>query len=352
MTLSELLFLGTGLLLAVASFLNLSRHEAWWVRIWDFPHLQLAVLVLLWLVAWLSVSAGGGRWPDWLLPGLLVAALLYQSWLVFPYTRLHRVQMRRYRGERPDRTLNLMVANIFMENRQYAALLKLVDAHQPDVLLIVEADTAWAEALRPLEATYPYRLLRPLPNTYGMLLYSRLRLHNPELRYLVEADIPSVRTLVELPSGERVLFYGVHPQPPSPTENDRSTERDVELLLVGKEARQHPGPVVVAGDLNDVAWSHTTRLFQRISGLLDPRVGRGLFSTFHARYFFMRWPLDHIFASVDFKVRRIRRLPASGSDHFPIFVSLVYDPAARRQHDEPQPEPGDRQEAQEKIRKL
>ncbi len=96
-------------------------------------------------------------------------------------------------------------------------------------------------------------------------------------------------------------------------------------------------PAIVAGDLNDVAWSHTTRRFCQISGLLDPRIGRGLFNSFHAWIPLVRFPIDHVFHSNDFRVADLRRLENFGSDHFPVFVTLDYQP--HRAHEHPNPEP-------------
>lgn len=229
-------------------------------------------------------------------------------------------------------------------------VLALTKKHKPDVLFVLEANKRWQDELAPLTETYPHQILYPLENTYGLLFYSRLPIRHHEIRFLIQDDIPSVYAQLELPSGQLIHFYGVHPMPPSPTEHYRSTERDAELLLVGKEARTKSGPIIVAGDLNDVAWSHTTRLFQRISGLLDPRIGRGLFNTFHARYFFLRWPLDHVFVSEHFQLQGIRRLPNCGSDHFPMFISLVYaSESAKAELEIPQPDKEDLEEAREKI---
>lgn len=103
-----------------------------------------------------------------------------------------------------------------------------------------------------------------------------------------------------------------------------STEKDRELLIVARRAKGSQLPVIVAGDLNDVAWSYTTEIFQKMSRLLDPRKGRGFHNTFPVQWPALRFPLDHVFCSRHFELRQLRRLKSIGSDHFPVFISFQF----------------------------
>jgi endonuclease/exonuclease/phosphatase (EEP) superfamily protein YafD len=169
---------------------------------------------------------------------------------------------------------------------------------------------------------YPYRVEVPMDNTYGLLFYSRLKLLEHEVDHLIDKEVPSIIADVEY-RGRPVRLYGLHPTPPVPQENAESTERDAEVLIMGRKAKEYGKAAIVFGDLNDVAWSRTTALFLKTSGLLDPRRGRGMYNTFHAGIPLLRWPLDHYFVSSQFRLVAMRIERNVGSDHFPISLSVV-----------------------------
>lgn len=339
---------------AALTALPLLRYEAWWIRALDFPRAQIALLTVVALIVYVLVHGIDDGW-DYAWLAVLTACLLYQGVRIVPYTRLHPKQAKDAgdAGDtEPERCLRLLVANVLTPNRNAAALLDIIAGKDADLVLCVETDQWWEKRLEPLEERYRYVVKHPRDNLYGMHLYSRLPLIDPQVEFLIESDIPSIHAQVELGDGHRVRIYCVHPTPPSPTENPSSKERDAELVLVGKAVAAADGSAVVLGDLNDVAWSDTTRLFQKVSNLLDPRIGRGMFNTFNAKHIFVRWPLDHVFFSSDFTVASVERLGFFGSDHFPIYVALCRTPAAEALQEEPRADAEDHAEAERKLEQV
>src|SRR5688572_4226829 len=267
--------------------------------------------------------------------------------MVWRYTRLAPREVQRARQPVPECALSLVVSNVLQTNESADRLIGVLRESNADVVLCVETDDRWHAWLDVLLDTHPHTLQCPLPNTYGMLLYSRHPLEETAIEFLVERDVPSMQAKVRLPSGVAVWLNCVHPRPPAPGEDSESTERDAELVVVARRVEDASIPVVVCGDLNDVAWSRTTRLFQKVSRLVDPRKGRGFISTFHARYPGLRYPLDHVFHSSDLRLIEMKRLPNVGSDHFPVYVALSYEPQAETEQEAPARTRDDEREADE-----
>lgn len=333
-----------------ATAVPLLRADAWWVRVFDFPRLQIALVLILVFSAYLLVREDPSL-ADNVFLGFLTIAVVYQAYRMYPYTPLCREQVQASKAAEPEHTISLLISNVQMTNRNARVLRRLIGEHDPDIVLTVETDAWWEKALEELERSRPYVVKQVQDNTYGMLLYSRLELKDARIEFLVEDDIPSIHTLVMLRSGAEVELHCLHPRPPAPQESDRTTERDAELLIIAKQLKDKDARAIVAGDLNDVAWSRTNGLFQSISGLLDPRVGRGFFHTFNANWPFIRFPLDHVFSSRHFRLVEFKRLPHCGSDHFPVFVKLSLEPDAKHEQEHPHATKEEKQEADEKIEK-
>ncbi|MFB9080096.1 endonuclease/exonuclease/phosphatase family protein [Flavobacterium procerum] len=334
--------------LVIVTFIPLIKNEYWIFRICDYPRLQKLVtntFCIAFLVFYSSKK--GYDFNDVLLLAMIINAV-YLLRQILPFTFFGKKQVKKITSEIPENGFSVMISNVYQFNTNYKGCLKEVRKANPDVLLLLETNSVWQRETKSLEEHYPFFKKVPLENTYGMLLYSKLELRNTQVKHLVEKDIPSIHTQIVLQGGQLIQMFAVHPEPPVPMENPTSKERDKELLLIADLAKDSDLPVIVIGDLNDVAWSYTTELFLKMSGLLDPRRGRGFYNSFHAHYPFLRFPLDHAFISTELKIKEMKRLHNFGSDHFPIFISLQYEAAAKLEQEEMHPDKGDIAVAEEK----
>jgi endonuclease/exonuclease/phosphatase (EEP) superfamily protein YafD len=338
------LILCTLALLATAlPFINTAE---WWIRIFDFPRLQISVLTLIALI--LAYIYLDYKW-EFKLPLLimLLVALVYQVQLVVVYTPLYKTQAKDSNNQTKENSFSLLVSNVRMENDDKESFNSFVKKYNPDILLINEPDSIWAASISKLDEDFPYSIKYPLDNTYGMMLLSKFPLTESEVNFLVKDDVPSIFTKITLPSGSIIDFYGVHPEPPQPGSD--TYERDTELLIIGKKIKETENPTIIAGDLNDVGWSETSKLFRKYSGLVDPREGRGLFNTYNVNVPLLRYPLDHIFYSSDFGLLDLKKLDDIGSDHFPLLISLNYEPDDDNTEDLEKTDADEEAEVEEKI---
>jgi endonuclease/exonuclease/phosphatase (EEP) superfamily protein YafD len=344
----RVLILVLSIIALLATGLPFINTDEWWIRILDFPRLQIAVLILLALI--LAYFYLDFKWLYKLpLLLLLLVALVYQLQLVVVYTPLFKTQAKDSNEPTVENSFTLLVLNVLMDNEDKESFHGIVKKYNPDIMLINEPDDDWAASISKLDEDFPYSIKYPLDNTYGMMLMSKLPLTESAVNFLVKDDIPSIFTKITLPSGNIIDFYGVHPEPPKPGTD--SYERDTELLIIGKKIKETNRPTIVAGDLNDVGWSKTSKLFRKYSELVDPREGRGLYNTYNVFVPLLRYPLDHIFYSKEFGLLSLEKLKSIGSDHFPLLIGLNFEPDGDNTEELEKTDAGEEEEVDEKIEK-
>ncbi|OAB79863.1 hypothetical protein ULVI_03750 [Cochleicola gelatinilyticus] len=312
---------------SLSPFLPATEHPHWFFRTADFVRLQSIVIQLILLIL-LVVFINDYTVFNCIVLGSIVASMLYQLAKVYPYSSLYP----RKKPDFPsDGMVSILAGNILQTNTEYDKFIEEVQKFDPDIVLTMESNKEWEKNLNRLEPTYSHSVKVANEEFYGMHVYSKIPLKNSKINFFIEDNVPSIFFEVSVNEKENIFFACLHPAPPSPTENETSKERDAELMIVGKKIRELKKPVVVCGDMNDVVWSRVTRLFKKMSGMIDPRIGRGFFPTYHAGYWFMRFPLDHLFHTKDLFVGKMIRTKTFGSDHFAMYYEIYHKKKAKIQ---------------------
>ena len=336
------------LLLAVTGF-SLVESDQWWIRVWDFPRVQILVAIILVALALTWIPARIASNSRLALILALGCAGLWQFYRISPYTPFVATEVA-LDSETPgigdDQCFSLLSLNVFQSNRDYARTLDLIRRVDPDLILLLETDDGWAAALDPVLSRYPHRLNKVMDNTYGLMFATRLPMIGGHIGAIIDAETPSVFARLHTRAGDQFEYIGLHPRPPRPGQDTGA--RDAEIATAARRAKALAVPVLANGDFNDVAWSHTSELFKRIGGYLDPRIGRGTYPTFPAGYPGLRWPLDHLFITPEFRVRSLDVKNSVGSDHLPVTARICLAPGTPG-HSVPAISTEDREDVRETI---
>lgn len=339
-------FGAVAIVLTLAPFIAL---DYWWIRIFDFPHVQLTILTALAFVLYF-IKFDIKCFKDYLFATCILACLLFQISKIYPYTPVAPKEVLKTVQSNSTNNLRILTANVLQKNKKSDKLISLISEKNPDLIVLTETNKRWQNEVEEAVSDYKYRVEKPLPNTYGILMYSKLPLVDSQVKFMVDDSIPSIHTKIILRSNDTVQLYAIHPTPPMPQHNPTSTDRDAEIMKIAKLSNESLYPVITLGDFNDVAWSQTTTLFQAVSMLLDLRKGRGFFNTYNANNWFFRWPLDHLFVSEEFRVKEVMTAQDINSDHFPFYTTLTFEPDLSHDQLPAPPTEGQLKNAEEQIK--
>jgi endonuclease/exonuclease/phosphatase family metal-dependent hydrolase len=219
-------------------------------------------------------------------------------------------------------TLSVLSANIHRGTAEPAALVRLVDRYDVDLLSIQELTPRFARELRQagIERRLPNAVREMHAGSSGAGIYSRLPLRKLAGQQPFFFRMP--RAGARLPSGRHVRIVGVHPYPPGRGNVDIWSGALESLPSTGRGA-----PWLLVGDFN--ATLDVSLLRETVDrGYRDAGdvAGKGLEPTWPAGAWASRLPavtIDHVLADgrlgvVDYEVEDI-----PGSDHRAVWAELA-----------------------------
>lgn len=219
--------------------------------------------------------------------------------------------------------LRLVAVNVHTENDRADLVLEFLRRTDPDVILLMEVNERWMNALKSLRTNYPHVIAEPREDNFGIALFSRLPLTNNQVVEFGKAEVPSIVTTVEV-DGQSVALLGTHPLPPGSAEYARL--RNEQYLEIAAHIRRQAGPAIVLGDLNSTPWSPCFAELLRSSRLKNTSQGRGLFGSWPAWMPVARISLDHCLVSAAIHVCNKQLGPSVGGDHLPLVVEVQIPP--------------------------
>lgn len=198
--------------------------------------------------------------------------------------------------------------NVALHNPKPAAEVAFMRQTNADILLLAEAGGQWQPHLTNLKTQYPHGCGHNDNSPFALHLLAKQALQSCHVYFI--AGLPYIRAQTT----DHTVLYAMHPPPP--IQADLAHARLAYFKHTAQRIQAETGLVIVAGDLNNTAFSPIHRRFTQTAGLQS--------ITFRAlptwKPFFL--PIDHVLTNAQpMHVVQVRALDWQFSDHRPLLFS-------------------------------
>lgn len=249
--------------------------------------------------------------------GFLGIALLLNLFQLAPYIRLGRGEPLPGLGK----PFKVLQANVLKLNTNPEPLRKLIVDEQPDLIVVAELRENFAEMIYALRDRYPYQMVEPRSDSYGMAVLSKSPLSGQE-QLVFDPPNHLAMAFRVVHEGKEIAFLSMHPATPNTNIASRDKEFDAAAAYFG--ARR--GDIVVIGDMNATPYCPALKKLCRALNLKNAREGQGICGTFpvYLPTPFLKLPIDHVLLGENLQAEYFRLGPDIGSDHLPTITGICH----------------------------
>jgi len=214
-----------------------------------------------------------------------------------------------------NRQLKILSYNVYSQSESYLQVFNEIKVKNPDIIFLMEVTPEWTKKLKPLKKIYPYVILKPQFDNFGVAMYSKHKYI--KARYKKFSEVPSI--CVKIRIKKKILnIIATHPYPP--IGQDGTNLRNKHLAKIANFIQRLKQPTILMGDLNITPFSPIYKNFLEKTKLQN----FGILPTWNKNIPIFAIALDHILISKEITFLEKEIGESFGSDHNMIFTTVGF----------------------------
>jgi endonuclease/exonuclease/phosphatase (EEP) superfamily protein YafD len=206
-------------------------------------------------------------------------------------------------------------------NLHFEKVKNIIKNSDVDILLLNEINYKWLEELNEVVTDFDIKEEYPREDNFGIALYSKINDSNQSVKVINLYEIPYIKYNFTLNNTDFSLYY-IHLIPPLPERNFHV--RNMQLENIMEKIKNDENNIILAGDFNMTTFSRYYRNLLKQTNLNDSRKGFGIQRSWPVNAPAFSIDIDHFFISENLKVKTRKLLEFVGSDHYPVYVEIIF----------------------------